>query len=74
MKIRSVRREAALPRGLAIAHPSLAIARAEGARVWDTDGKEYLDFACGIGCLLATGVIAAVTPAVRHYRRGADGH
>ena len=51
MKIRSVRREAALPRGLAIAHPSLAIARAEGARVWDTDGKEYLDFACGIGVL-----------------------
>jgi 4-aminobutyrate aminotransferase/(S)-3-amino-2-methylpropionate transaminase len=51
VKIRSVRREAALPRGLAIAHPSLAIARAEGARVWDTDGKEYLDFACGIGVL-----------------------
>ena len=40
-----------MPRGLAIAHPSLAIARAEGARVWDTDGKEYLDFACGIGVL-----------------------
>jgi MFS family permease len=28
----------------------------------------------GIGCLLATGVLAAATPAVRHYRRGADGH
>jgi 4-aminobutyrate aminotransferase/(S)-3-amino-2-methylpropionate transaminase len=27
----------------------LAIRRAEGARVWDEDGKEYLDFACGIG-------------------------
>jgi 4-aminobutyrate aminotransferase/(S)-3-amino-2-methylpropionate transaminase len=51
VKIRSVRREAALPRGLAIAHPSLAIGRAEGARVWDTDGKVYLDFACGIGVL-----------------------
>jgi 4-aminobutyrate aminotransferase/(S)-3-amino-2-methylpropionate transaminase len=51
VKIRSARREAALPRGLAIAHPSLAVARADGARVWDTDGKEYLDFACGIGVL-----------------------
>jgi hypothetical protein len=28
----------------------------------------------GIGCLLATGVIAAATPEVRHYRRGDDGH
>ena len=28
----------------------------------------------GIGCLLATGVIAAVTPEVRSYRRSADGH
>ena len=27
----------------------------------------------GIGCLLATGVVAAATPAVRHYRRGAGG-
>lgn len=39
----------AVPRGLGIAHPTLAVARAEGARVWDEDGKEYLDFACGIG-------------------------
>src|SRR6187401_2131633 len=28
----------------------------------------------GIGCLLATGILAAVTPEVRHYQRGADGH
>jgi len=47
----SHRRAAALPRGLAIAHPSLTVARAEGARVWDIAGKEYLDFACGIGVL-----------------------
>jgi 4-aminobutyrate aminotransferase/(S)-3-amino-2-methylpropionate transaminase len=39
----------AVPRGLAIAHPKLAVARAEGARVWDEVGQEYLDFACGIG-------------------------
>jgi 4-aminobutyrate aminotransferase/(S)-3-amino-2-methylpropionate transaminase len=25
------------------------VARAEGVRVWDEDGREYLDFACGIG-------------------------
>jgi len=43
------RRASAVPRGLAIAHPNLAVARAEGTRVWDEDGKEYLDFACGIG-------------------------
>ena len=43
------RRAEAVPRGLAIAHPNLAVVRAEGARVWDEDGKEYLDFACGIG-------------------------
>ena len=45
------RRLREVPRGLAIVHPSLSIARAEGARVWDADGKEYLDFACGIGVL-----------------------
>ena len=45
------RRLAEVPRGLAIAHPSLSIARAEGARVWDADGREYLDFASGIGVL-----------------------
>src|SRR5262245_7093873 len=43
------RRAVAVPRGLAIAHPNLAVVRAEGTRVWDEDGKEYLDFACGIG-------------------------
>ena len=28
----------------------LVVARAEGARVWDAEGREYLDFAGGIGC------------------------
>ena len=46
----SARRTSAIPRGLAITHP-IAVARAEGARVWDTDGREYLDFAAGIGVL-----------------------
>ena len=47
----AIRRAEAVPRGLAIAHPSLTIARAEGARVWDADGREYLDFVSGIGVL-----------------------
>jgi 4-aminobutyrate aminotransferase len=28
----------------------LVVARAEGARVWDVDGREYVDFAGGLGC------------------------
>jgi len=37
-------------RGVAETHPFF-IARADGARVWDTDGREYLDFIGGIGVL-----------------------
>lgn len=43
-------RERYIPRGLANTH-SIFIARAEGSRVWDADGKEYLDFTSGIGVL-----------------------
>ncbi|KAB8144348.1 4-aminobutyrate--2-oxoglutarate transaminase [Chloroflexia bacterium SDU3-3] len=43
-------REAVLPRGLSTAHP-IIVARAEGSRVWDVDGREYIDFAGGIGVL-----------------------
>jgi 4-aminobutyrate aminotransferase/(S)-3-amino-2-methylpropionate transaminase len=43
-------RERYVPRGLANTH-SIFIARAEGTRVWDVDGKEYLDFTSGIGVL-----------------------
>jgi 4-aminobutyrate aminotransferase/(S)-3-amino-2-methylpropionate transaminase len=28
----------------------LVVARAEGARLWDVDGREYIDFAGGIAC------------------------
>jgi 4-aminobutyrate aminotransferase/(S)-3-amino-2-methylpropionate transaminase len=45
------RRNKALPRGLGTAHPLLAVARAEGARIWDEDGRELIDFAGGIGSL-----------------------
>src|SRR6185437_2519275 len=42
-------RERYVPRG--VATPQLVVSRAEGARVWDLDGREYLDFAGGIGCV-----------------------
>jgi 4-aminobutyrate aminotransferase/(S)-3-amino-2-methylpropionate transaminase len=52
-----------VPRGLANTH-SIFVARAEGVRVWDVEGAEYLDFTSGIG-VLNTGhrhprVVAAV--------------
>lgn len=39
-----------VPRGLVNAHP-IALDRAEGAELWDVDGKRYLDFVGGIGVL-----------------------
>ena len=44
------RRNKAVARGISTAHP-LAVARAEGARLWDIDGREFIDFAGGIGAL-----------------------
>jgi 4-aminobutyrate aminotransferase / (S)-3-amino-2-methylpropionate transaminase / 5-aminovalerate transaminase len=41
-------RERLVPRG--VATTPLVVARAEGARVWDVDGREYIDFAGGLGC------------------------
>ena len=41
-------RERYVPRG--IATTDLVVSRAEGATVWDADGREYLDFAGGIAC------------------------
>ncbi len=45
-----LRREQSVARGVASSHPIFA-ARAEGARVWDVEGREYIDFAGGIGVL-----------------------
>jgi 4-aminobutyrate aminotransferase / (S)-3-amino-2-methylpropionate transaminase / 5-aminovalerate transaminase len=42
------RRERYVARG--VATTPLVVARAEGARVWDADGREYVDFAGGLGC------------------------
>jgi 4-aminobutyrate aminotransferase/(S)-3-amino-2-methylpropionate transaminase len=33
-----------------VATPPLVVSRAEGARIWDVDGREYIDFAGGLGC------------------------
>ena len=41
-------RERYVARG--ISTPPLVVSRAEGARVWDVDGREYIDFAGGLGC------------------------
>ena len=43
-------RNRAVARGVVAAHP-IFVARAEGNRLWDVDGNEYLDFAGGIGVL-----------------------
>jgi 4-aminobutyrate aminotransferase/(S)-3-amino-2-methylpropionate transaminase len=43
-------REQHIPRGLANTH-SIFVARAEGSRLWDVEGHEYLDFTSGIGVL-----------------------
>src|SRR5213082_631975 len=62
-------RERYVPRG--VATPSLVVARAEGARVWDVDGREFLDFAGGIACQnLGHGpsaVVAAIHEQVDRY-------
>jgi 4-aminobutyrate aminotransferase len=41
-------RERYVARG--VATTPLVVAGAEGARVWDADGREYIDFAGGLGC------------------------
>jgi 4-aminobutyrate aminotransferase/(S)-3-amino-2-methylpropionate transaminase len=57
-------RERWVPRGLASTHP-IFISRAEGSRVWDVDGKEYLDFCAGIGVLNVGHCHPRVVQAVR---------
>jgi 4-aminobutyrate aminotransferase/(S)-3-amino-2-methylpropionate transaminase len=43
-------RHKVVPRGVSQVHPVVA-AKAQGARIWDVDGKEYLDWIGGIGVL-----------------------
>src|SRR3954449_12934643 len=52
-------RERYVARG--ISTPPLVVDRAESARIWDVDGREYVDFAGGLGCAnLGHGLPAAV--------------
>lgn len=44
------RRHKIVPRGVSQVHP-IVIARAEGGKIWDVDGNEYLDWFGGIGVL-----------------------
>lgn len=44
------RRAAAVANGVSMIHP-VAVERAENAKIWDVEGKEYLDFAGGIAVL-----------------------
>jgi 4-aminobutyrate aminotransferase len=47
-----------------VSTPQIVVDRAEGARIWDVDGREYLDFAGGIGCQNLGHNLPAVVEAV----------
>jgi 4-aminobutyrate aminotransferase len=47
-----------------ISTPPLVVERAEGARVWDAEGREYIDFAGGLGCANLGHNLPAVVDAV----------
>src|SRR4029077_10620161 len=57
-------RDRYVPRGVTTAHPIVAD-RAQGAEVWDTSGKRYIDFVGGIGVLNVGHNHPRVTAAVR---------
>ncbi len=62
-------RDRFVPRGLA--PTDLVVTRAWGARIWDADGREYLDFAGGIACQNLghgpAGVVRAIHEQVDKY-------
>ena len=58
------RRSRAVARGVSSSLP-LFVARAEGARLWDIDGREYIDFAGGIGTLNLGHRHPAIVAAIR---------
>lgn len=57
------RRHNAVPRGVGQIHPIFA-ERAENCRVWDVEGREYLDFAGGIAVLNTGHLHPGIVPAV----------
>jgi 4-aminobutyrate aminotransferase / (S)-3-amino-2-methylpropionate transaminase / 5-aminovalerate transaminase len=62
-------RERYVPRGLAT--PDFVVGRAWGAKIWDAEGREYLDFAGGIACQNLghgpAGVVRAIHEQVDRY-------
>jgi len=62
-------RERFVPRG--VSTTDLVVARAWGARLWDAEGREYIDFAGGIACQNlghgAAGVTRAIHEQVDRY-------
>src|SRR5581483_6440589 len=56
-------RERYVARG--VSTTTLVVARAEGARIWDADGRRYLDFAGGIACQNTGHRFGPVTAAIR---------
>jgi 4-aminobutyrate aminotransferase / (S)-3-amino-2-methylpropionate transaminase / 5-aminovalerate transaminase len=62
-------RERYVPRG--VSTPQLVVTKAWGARIWDADGREYLDFAGGIACQNLghgpAGVVRAIHEQVDRY-------
>ncbi|MBA3843200.1 MAG: aspartate aminotransferase family protein [Actinobacteria bacterium] len=62
-------RERYVARG--ISTPPLVVSRAEGARIWDAEGREYVDFAGGLGCAnlghSTPAVVAALHDQVDRY-------
>jgi len=62
-------RERYVPRGLAT--PDFVVSRAWGAKIWDAEGREYLDFAGGIACQNLghgpAGVVRAIHEQVDRY-------
>ena len=62
-------RERYVARG--VANPAFVVSRAQGALIWDSEGREYLDFAGGIGCqTLGHGhpkILAAIHEQVDRY-------
>ena len=49
----------------AVGGEPLIIERAQGARLWDADGREYLDYVCSWGALILGHAHPAVTAAVQ---------
>lgn len=50
-------------------HP-ISVAHAEGTRLWDVDGNEYIDFTMGFGCLMAGHAHPKVVEAVQEAVTG----